>query len=315
MRLFVKKNIVRSVVLPALILSFVSLMPMNANAADNDSVGVYRLYNGESGEFLYTTDVNEVTSLSSSGWGNQDVCWNAPLTGIAVYRLFNPSTGIHLFTSDSNEINVLTSEHGWRIDKNNTPMFYSGGSHNINRFYNKTGGYHFLTGSSAECEKYSKPDMGWVSEGVAFNALSVPGSGTTNANSATTSNPATNNNPVANNNSTTTINTAGEIRPHIKTAVAEYVIAVNRYNVVYETNINIANRNLDIMEKTVLSFSSTAKRSYDRAKKGYEDAMSKIDSAQNEYKTLYNNLVAMIPNMTPAEYQYYIDTTKDVKVK
>lgn len=87
-----------------LILSTTIVVPSVSSEA-NSYVEVYRLKSPSTGEYLYSTDTNEVNVLSSQfGWLNEGVEWNAPTSGTAVYRLNNPS-GFHLYTMDQNEIN------------------------------------------------------------------------------------------------------------------------------------------------------------------------------------------------------------------
>lgn len=134
---------------------------------------IYRLYNRQNGEHLYTTDANEKEILyKQHGWGYEGIGWNAPDAGTPVYRLYNAGLQNHLYTSDVNEVRVLTSKHGWTSDNNGRPVFYSGGSVPIYRVYNFNlrGLHHWTT----DVNEYNVlPNYGWSQEGVKFYATSL----------------------------------------------------------------------------------------------------------------------------------------------
>ena len=135
---------------------------------------IYRLYNRNTGEHLYTPDANEVQVLYSQyGWGYEGVAWYAAInTGSPVYRLYNPVLGNHLYTTDLNEINVLTSSAGWVMDNNGNPLFYSDGTIPIYRLYNEgLSGMHHLTTDANEYNVI--PQYGWTQEGVAISAVQI----------------------------------------------------------------------------------------------------------------------------------------------
>ncbi|HFI0394172.1 TPA: excalibur calcium-binding domain-containing protein [Streptococcus suis] len=134
---------------------------------------IYRLYNRQNGEHLYTTDANEKDVLyNQHGWGYEGIGWNAPDTGTPVYRLYNAGLQNHLYTSDTNEVAVLTAKHGWTSDNNGQPVFYSGGTVPIYRVYNfKLRGLHHWT---TDLNEYNVlPSHGWSQEGVKFYATSL----------------------------------------------------------------------------------------------------------------------------------------------
>ena len=120
---------------------------VQAKAADA-TVPIYRLYNPDNGEHLYTTDANETRVLYyEHNWGYEGIAWYAPNgTGTPVYRLYNPVLCNHLYTTDTNEVAVLTSTAGWVSDNNGQPVFYSDGSIPVYRVYNRElQGMHHLT--------------------------------------------------------------------------------------------------------------------------------------------------------------------------
>lgn len=136
---------------------------------------VYRLYNRQNGEHLYTTDANEKNVLyTHHGWGYEGEAWYAPDAGkgTPVYRLYNAGLQNHLYTVDTNEVRVLTSRHGWTVDNNGKPVFYSGGNANIYRVYNRAlrGLHHWTTDTN---EYNILPRHGWQQEGIKLKALRV----------------------------------------------------------------------------------------------------------------------------------------------
>ena len=139
---------------------------------------IYRLYNKNNGEHLYTVDKNEKDTLfTQHGWGYEGEAWYAPDPGqgTPVYRLYNAGLQNHLYTTDENEVKALTSKHGWKVDNNGKPVFYSGGSAKIYRVYNKAlrGLHHWTTD---ENEYTVLPQHGWKQEGVKLygNRIGVP---------------------------------------------------------------------------------------------------------------------------------------------
>ncbi len=132
---------------------------------------VYRLFNKQNSEHLYTTDLNEATTLPkmSSDWIYEGVGWYAPEEGVPVYRLYSISLQNHLYTIDQNEISVLTAGGDWVLDNGGQPLFYSGGNVPIYRVYcEKLNGMHHLT--TDENEYNILPSMGWVQENIALYA-------------------------------------------------------------------------------------------------------------------------------------------------
>lgn len=136
---------------------------------------VYRLYNRDNGEHLYTTDANEKNVLyTQHGWGYEGEAWYSPDAGqgTPVYRLYNAGLQNHLYTIDTNEVRVLTSKHGWTMDNNGKPVFYSGGNAKIYRVYNRElrGLHHWTTDTN---EYNVLPRHGWQQEGIKLKALRV----------------------------------------------------------------------------------------------------------------------------------------------
>ncbi len=119
---------------------------------------VYRLYNKNTGDHLYTLSLKEANAAQDAGWHYEGVAWIAPKTGKPVYRLCN-STGYHHFTIDENEKAALV-KLGW---KDEGVAFYSGGDKVIYRMYNPNSGSHVLTAQASEHNGLSQ--LGWKCEG------------------------------------------------------------------------------------------------------------------------------------------------------
>lgn len=78
---------------------------------------VYRVYNPNSGEHLYTESLYEANSLSKLGWHKEGIAFYSTASGKADYRLYNPKAGIgaHFETESSYERDQLVKE-GWRYE-------------------------------------------------------------------------------------------------------------------------------------------------------------------------------------------------------
>ncbi len=139
-----------------------------------DGTQIYRVYNSENGEHLYTPDPNEAASLGTTkDWNDEGTGWYAPGGGTPIYRIYNSELRNHLYSTDVNEVETLCNQHGWVKDNNGAPIFYSGGNIPIYRLYNvDLGGLHHLT---SDVNEYNTlPQYGWVQEGTAFYAQNLP---------------------------------------------------------------------------------------------------------------------------------------------
>lgn len=156
---------------------------------------LYRAYNPNTGEHLYTQNGNEVPSIEKLGWKNEGLAWNAPSKGIPVYRMFNPNRGgYHHFTINTNEVEMLKTK-GWRYEG---VAFQSGGDIPVFRLYNPnalSGAHHFTVYGY---ERDFLQAKGWKYEGVAFYSGSDSSSQDTTNNNP--NNNANNGNSNANNN-------------------------------------------------------------------------------------------------------------------
>ena len=139
------------------------------------SVPVYRLYNPNSGEHLFTTSENECDSLDKNGWDFETIAWYAPTVGDQVYRLYNPNhpLGDHHYTASEEERDNLIKQ-GWRLDatafntvaEGDVPLgapIYS--LYNPNA-YDLGMATHHLTLSKEEADGLAL--LGWTNEGAKF---------------------------------------------------------------------------------------------------------------------------------------------------
>jgi hypothetical protein len=137
---------------------------------------VYRVYNPNSGEHLYTISEEEKNFLVPLGWKDEGIGWYAPLSGTnqtAIYRIYNPNSGEHFYNTDENERNTL-AKAGWKVEG---IAFYSDtlykGSAIMRAFNpNATNGMsHFFTEDTQEFRYLTS--IGWRDENVGMYARMV----------------------------------------------------------------------------------------------------------------------------------------------
>lgn len=80
--------------------------------ADSGAI-VYRLYNPNAEQHMYTTDYDEAQSLVKAGWRTETVTFASAREGTPVLRLYNPNSGSHHWTTDPAERDMLVGA-GWR---------------------------------------------------------------------------------------------------------------------------------------------------------------------------------------------------------
>jgi GH25 family lysozyme M1 (1,4-beta-N-acetylmuramidase) len=133
------------------------------------TVAMYRLYNPNNYEHLYTQSANERNKLVEIGWGQYEgIAWYAPTSGKEVYRLYNKTLRDHHYTTDRNEVNVLSKKHGWTYEG---VAWYSDNANKttpIYRLFNPTltSGAHHFTKDKNEVNVLQK--RGWIYEGIAW---------------------------------------------------------------------------------------------------------------------------------------------------
>ena len=123
---------------------------------------VYRLYNPNSGEHVFTIAAEEGNNLLSLGWNYEGIAWKVPEgAAVPVFRLYNPYIGEHLYTTNDME-RAIIAVNGW---KDEGIAFLSGGSTEVFRLYDGEA-RHMFTASGAEREELEK--AGWRYEGTGW---------------------------------------------------------------------------------------------------------------------------------------------------
>lgn len=135
-----------------------------------DYTPMYRLYNPNSGEHLYTGSTVETENLAAVGWQYEGVAWNAPVSsGEPVYRLCNPNNGDHHYTMSWEEVEML-KEAGWQYEG---VCWNSASADNfpLHRLYNPNAecGIHHYTGSTEERDNLVA--AGWIYEGLGWYGI------------------------------------------------------------------------------------------------------------------------------------------------
>lgn len=142
-----------------------SILFLFVSSVDASASVLYRAYNPNTGEHLYTQNASEIPFVVRAGWRDEGTAWEAPSTGADVYRMFNPNNGgDHHYTLNASERDHL-KKVGWRYEG---VSWKSGGSIPVYRLYNpnaKSGTHHFTTLAS---EKNHLVKVGWRYEGIAF---------------------------------------------------------------------------------------------------------------------------------------------------
>lgn len=127
---------------------------------------MYRMYNPETSEHLYTASTHERNELYKIGWEYEGIGWVAPSSGASVYRLYNPGLGDHHYTTNAGERDALVRYHGWNYEG---VGWYSGGSYPLYRQYNPglRTGQHNYTASKGENDILCAYH-GWRAEGIGW---------------------------------------------------------------------------------------------------------------------------------------------------
>ena len=145
----------------------------------NNEIGeqskIYRLYNGNTGEHLFTSKLGEYISLVGNGWTGEGWSFegyakNSKEGNTPIYRLYNANAkgGDHHYTKNKNEADKLVKK-GWKIDNNGNPIFYVKGDNEVYRLYDKKTGRHHYTPKKNEADKLI--DLGWKDEGTAWSVI------------------------------------------------------------------------------------------------------------------------------------------------
>lgn len=133
---------------------------------------VWRAYNLNDGDHLYTISREEYDWIVGLGWQAEDIAFYSVMpeyeNAIKVYRLYNPNSGEHFYTLSENEYDDVATK-GWRKEGIAFYMVPKEMGHTIYRVFNPntTGpGSHLYTKSRTEASWLIS--LGWVDEGIAF---------------------------------------------------------------------------------------------------------------------------------------------------
>ncbi len=133
-------------------------------------VTMHRLYNPNSGEHFYTSDVAEYEGLVAAGWRNEGIGWIAPVhSDRPVFRLYNENGGEHHYTMSTSERDGLVAA-GWRYegigwysaDESMVPIYRQ---YNPNAFANN----HNYTANVTERDTLI--EAGWHDEQIAWYGI------------------------------------------------------------------------------------------------------------------------------------------------
>lgn len=141
--------------------------PLDPNQSNGKTDKLYRVYNKNSGEHLYTASLGEAKHLINLGWKDEGVAWNLPESGTPIYRLYNPNSGEHFYTANQAEYENV-AKAGWNKEgivfhsdlNKKTPIY---------RLFNPNAdgaGSHHYTVNQAERDNLVK--LGWKNEDIAF---------------------------------------------------------------------------------------------------------------------------------------------------
>ncbi|MDO4623293.1 MAG: polysaccharide deacetylase family protein [Eubacteriales bacterium] len=131
---------------------------------------MFRMYNPNTGEHFYTSQVLERRVLYQAGWSYEGIAWKAPTdTSRPVYRLYNPNAGDHHYTMAAVERDMLVSV-GWSdegigwysADESGVPLY---------RQYNpnaETGTHNYTTNIE---ENNLLVTLGWKAEGIGWYGI------------------------------------------------------------------------------------------------------------------------------------------------
>ena len=175
-RTLTRRSAARLAVAAGLALALAPALPGPGEAlADESSVRIWRLYNPNTGEHLYSRSSTEVTKCVAAGWTYEGLGWVAPSEGTEVRRLYNPNSGDHLYSTSSTEPAKLVAL-GWQDEGVNLYSAEEGdGTVEVYRLFNPnaTVGTHLFTTGSSEVAKCVA--AGWQNEGVVLRGIVAEG--------------------------------------------------------------------------------------------------------------------------------------------
>jgi hypothetical protein len=143
----------------------------NEVKAEEASKPLYRLYNKNNGEHLFTMSQSERDKLVALTWKYEGIAGYLPSEGTPVYRLYNKNSGEHHYTASVQERDKLVALT-WKYEgiawnyangENTVPLYRLYNKNAIGQF--EAGGHHYTT-SVAERDKLV--GLGWKYEGIAY---------------------------------------------------------------------------------------------------------------------------------------------------
>ncbi|EOT46941.1 MULTISPECIES: hypothetical protein [Enterococcus] len=145
-------------------------MPYPAPFAHGFTHDVYRAYNPNSGDHLYTMSKNEFDHVVDKGWKDEAVAYLAyDWSTLPIYRVYNPNSGEHMFTTSPEEYLALYEatwvpegiSFGAAEQTADTQAVYRAFNPNA-----KGPGSHLFTNNASEIQHLVK--VGWKDEGTAY---------------------------------------------------------------------------------------------------------------------------------------------------
>ena len=121
--------------------------------------GVYRLYNANSGQHMFTADHGEAEALATAGWSYKGVAFRQG-SGSPAYRLYNPYDGSHMWTTGVYEVGQSVIS-GWAYEG---VGFRAGTGRELRCLFNPYSGDRLLTTDAAEAA--ALVTAGWSDEGI-----------------------------------------------------------------------------------------------------------------------------------------------------
>lgn len=142
---------------------------------EQTKIPVFRVYNANNGDHLYTDNRDEYQWLVDLGWKDESIAFNSVeknySQAIPVYRTYNPNSGEHFYTTNIDEYTDVANS-GWQKEG---IAFYTVPQKNGYPIYrvfnpNATGpGSHLFTNNKQEATNLIQ--LGWKQEGIAFYGL------------------------------------------------------------------------------------------------------------------------------------------------
>ncbi|MGX2947112.1 MucBP domain-containing protein [Enterococcus alishanensis] len=138
----------------------------------DELIPVYRAYNSNDGDHLFTTSKKEYDWIQTYKWTPEGIAFQSVVpthkSATKVYRLYNPNSGEHFYTTDVTEYNSVGAA-GWKQEGIGFYMVTKEEGDPVYRVFNPnaTGpGSHMYTKVRSEADWLIS--LGWRDEGIAF---------------------------------------------------------------------------------------------------------------------------------------------------